>query len=40
MAIYGVGAYYEEDVSASFIQNGIVGVGWGKEDAPGVAGIL
>jgi len=34
MAIYGVGAYYEEDVSASFIQNGIVGVGWGKEDAP------
>ena len=34
MTIYDVGAYYEEDVSASFIQNGIAGVGLGKEEAP------
>lgn len=34
MAIYGVGAYYEEDVSGEFIQQGIVGVGHSAEDAP------
>ncbi len=34
MAIYGVGAYYDEDVSSDFIQNGLVGVEWGASDAP------
>ncbi len=34
MAIFGVGAYYDEDVSGAFIQNGIVGVGWGEVEAP------
>jgi len=34
MAIFGVGAYYEIDVSGDFIQNNIVGVGWGTSDAP------
>lgn len=34
MAIYGVGAYYEHDVSSDFIKNQIVGVGWGVNDAP------
>ncbi|WP_461629512.1 hypothetical protein [Labilibaculum euxinus] len=34
MAVYGVGAYYDRDVSQEFIQNGIVGVGWNEIDAP------
>lgn len=34
MAIYGVGAYYDKDVSEEFIQQGIVGVGWKEADAP------
>ena len=35
MAIYGVGAYYEdEDVSDAFVANGLVGVGWNAHDAP------
>jgi hypothetical protein len=34
MAIYGVGAYYGEDVSGSFLQDEIVGVGWQTSDAP------
>ena len=34
MAIYGVGAYYEHDVSDAFLANRLVGVGWGANDAP------
>lgn len=34
MAIYGIGAYYDEDVSAKFITAKIVGVGWDNNDAP------
>lgn len=34
MAIFGVGAYYEEDVSQNFIQANLVGVGWDASDAP------
>jgi hypothetical protein len=36
MAIYAVGAFYEEDgdVSKSFIENNIVGVGWDQDSAP------
>ncbi|MDX2190438.1 MAG: hypothetical protein SFY32_11290 [Bacteroidota bacterium] len=34
MAIFGIGAYYEEDVSSQFIEQGIIGVGWDNEDAP------
>jgi hypothetical protein len=34
MAIFGVGAYYEEDVSQAFIQANLVGVGWDATDAP------
>jgi hypothetical protein len=33
MAIYGVGAYYDEDVSGDFISNNLVGVGWPYQDA-------
>jgi hypothetical protein len=36
MAIYGVGASYDgtDDVSGRFIENNLVGVGWGADDAP------
>lgn len=34
MAVYGVGAYYDSDVSQDFIRSGIVGVGWDDDEAP------
>ena len=34
MAIFGVGAFYDKDVSQDFIQANLVGVGWGLNDAP------
>ena len=34
MAVYGVGAYYDEDVSDIFIKQSIIGVGWDSNDAP------
>jgi hypothetical protein len=34
MAIYGIGAYYDHDVSNDFIKNNIIGVGWNKSSAP------
>jgi hypothetical protein len=34
MAIYGVGAYYDEDVSSDFISQNIVDVGWDHANAP------
>lgn len=34
MAIYGVGAYYDNDVSDDFIKSNVVGVGWNEKDAP------
>ncbi len=34
MAIYGVGAYYDRDVSVDFINQNIIGVGWSDQDAP------
>ena len=34
MAIYGVGAYYDRDVSQNFIKQNLVGVGWNSVDAP------
>ncbi|MBS1639905.1 MAG: hypothetical protein JSR12_07600 [Bacteroidetes bacterium] len=34
MAIYGIGAYYDGDVSDEFIDNNIVGTGWNLNDAP------
>ena len=34
MAIFGIGAYYDEDVSQNFIQANLVGVGWDAVDAP------
>ena len=34
MAIFGIGAYYGEDVSQAFIEANLVGVGHGLDDAP------
>lgn len=34
MAVYGVGAFYDRDVSPDFIRENIVGVGWSDDDAP------
>lgn len=34
MAIYGIGAFYDEDVSEEFISNELIGVGWDSTDAP------
>lgn len=34
MAIYGIGAYYDQDVSREFIKNSIVGIGWDVSSAP------
>jgi len=34
MAIYAIGAYYDEDASIDFIKHHIAGPGWSKSDAP------
>ena len=34
MAIYAIGAYYDEDVSEEFITNNIAGPGWNISEAP------
>ena len=34
MAIYAIGAYYDEDVSGEFIANNIAGPGWDNSEAP------
>jgi hypothetical protein len=34
MAVFGVGAYYDRDISNDFIQKNLVGVGWDDVDAP------
>jgi hypothetical protein len=34
MAIFGIGAYYDKDVSQEFIDNSIAGPGWDESEAP------
>lgn len=34
MAIFGVGAFYDRDVSGDFIADNLIGVGWDVQDAP------
>ena len=34
MAVYGVGAYYDVDVSNDFINQDLIGVGWDSVEAP------
>src|SRR5688500_10365689 len=40
MAIFGVGARYEEDVTPQFLSSGVACVGWKEEDAPPAHAIL
>lgn len=40
MAIFGIGAHYESDVSEEFLARGCACVGWREEHAPPVHGIL
>jgi len=34
MAIFGIGAYYDRDMSGEFVSSGVAGLGWSKADAP------
>ena len=34
MAIYGIGAFFESDVSLDFISNNIAGTGWSNNESP------
>lgn len=34
MAIFGIGAFYDGDVSDEFIDNNLIGTGWTNVDAP------
>ncbi|MES2829223.1 MAG: hypothetical protein V4687_13760 [Bacteroidota bacterium] len=34
MAIYGIGAYYDRDISADFKNHNVVGTGWDVTEAP------
>ncbi|MCW3986534.1 MAG: hypothetical protein NWE91_09055 [Candidatus Bathyarchaeota archaeon] len=40
MAIYGLGAYYLEDVTDGFLTKEVACVGWGKADAPALHSML
>ena len=40
MAIYGIGAFYENDVSNKFLSKGVACVGWDSDDAPSLHRIL
>ena len=40
MAIFGIGAFYDRDVSNEFITKGIACIGWNKNEAPTLHNIL
>ena len=40
MAIFGIGAQFEEDVSQEFLKRGCACVGWDEDTAPPAHGIL
>jgi hypothetical protein len=40
MAIFGIGARYEEDVTEQFVSAGVACVGWSETDAPPAHAIL
>ena len=40
MAIFGIGAHYDRDVSSEFLGHGCACVGWDEADAPPAHGIL
>ena len=40
MAIFGIGAFYDRDVSGEFLEHGCACVGWAEADAPPAHAIL
>ena len=40
MAIFGIGAHYDSDVSEDFLKRGCACVGWQEDEAPPAHGIL
>ena len=40
MAIYGLGAYYQQDVTSEFLSNEIACVGWDITDAPALCNMM
>jgi len=40
MAIFGIGAFYDRDVSNEFITKGIACIGWNENEAPTLHNIL
>jgi len=40
VAIYGLGAYYDKDISSYFVQSGFACIGWAKEDAPALHRLI
>lgn len=34
MAVYGIGSYYDEDVSHHFVRQGVACIGWSRNNAP------
>jgi len=40
MAIFGIGAHYDSDVSEEFLSRGFACVGWSEDDAPPAHAIL
>ncbi len=40
MAIFGIGAHYDSDVSSQFLEHMCACVGWAEKDAPPAHGIL
>mgnify|MGYP004443966433 FL=1 len=40
MSVWGIGAYFDKDVSDEFIANNHAGIGWAKNDAPALYEIV
>ncbi len=40
MAIFGLGAYYDKDVTSKFLLNNVACIGWSYEDAPSLHKVM
>ena len=40
MSVWGIGAYYNDDMSGDFISNGVACLGWSKQDAQPLHSML
>lgn len=40
MAVWGMGAFYDSDVSKQFVSQGCACIGWDKADAPALYQML